>query len=74
MAIPPQSDIAWQRTFDKYFKECYERERKIGTPAAEVISQAFQETVDLEYYPYFPIQLPVNQRALGEWGEAFKNE
>ena len=72
MAIPPQSDIAWRHTFDKYFKKCYERERKAGNPTAEAIGQAFQETVDLEYHPDFPVQLPVNQRVLGEWGEAFQ--
>ncbi len=66
------SDREWRRIFDKYFKQCCERDRKTGVSAKEAIEQAFQETVNLEYYPYFPIQLPVNQKALGEWGEAFQ--
>lgn len=72
MGINKPTDISWRHTFDKYFKECYERERKTGVSAAEAIGQAFQETVDLEYHPDFPVQLPVNQRVLGEWGEAFQ--
>lgn len=74
MEVRNISDKEWLYTYDKFFKECYERERKSGVSAAEAIGQAFQETVDLEYNPYASIQQPVNQRVLGEWGEAFQKQ
>lgn len=63
------SDKEWLWTYDKFYKECYERYRKSGVSAAEAIDQAFQETVDLEYHPDFPKQRPINQRVMTEWGE-----
>lgn len=63
------SDREWLWTYDKFYKERYEHYRKSGVSAAEAIDQAFQETVDLEFHPYFPVQRPINQRVMTEWGE-----
>lgn len=66
------SKNGWLSVYNQYYKECYEWERKSGVSASEAIFQAFQKTVDLEYHPDFSVQLPVSQRVLGEWGEAFQ--
>ena len=66
------SDNAWLYAYDKFHKERYEHYRKSGVSAAEAIDQAFQETVDLEFHPYSPIQCPINQRVMTEWGERFQ--
>ena len=64
--------MIWKRRlyiYDKFYKERYEHYRKSGVSAAEAIDQAFQETVDLEFHPYFPVQRPINQMVMTEWGE-----
>ncbi|MBD5306578.1 MAG: hypothetical protein HDS14_02985 [Bacteroides sp.] len=66
------SDREWLWTYDKFHKERYEHYIKSGVSAAEAIDQAFQETVDLEFHPYSPIQCPINQRVMTEWGEHFQ--
>lgn len=63
------SDNEWLYIYDKFYKERYEHYRKSGVSAAEAIDQAFQETVDLEFHLYFPVQRPINQMVMTEWGE-----
>ena len=69
MEVKHISDREWFWVYDKFYKERYEYYRKSGVSAAEAIDQAFQETVDLEFHPYFPCQHPINQRVMTEWGE-----
>lgn len=63
------SDKEWLWVYDKFYKERYEHYRKSGVSAAEAIDQAFQETVDLEFHPYYPVKRLINQRVMTEWGE-----
>lgn len=68
------SDREWQNVYWKYFNEYFDRLTKENVSAKTAIAEAFQVTVDLEYHPYFPTLLPVNQQALGAWGEDFKKK
>ena len=66
------SDEEWLAIYSRYFGEIYRRERNRNASPSEAIGQAFQETVDLEFHPYFPVQRPINQRVMTEWGEKHK--
>lgn len=66
------SDNEWRWTYQKFFKERHKIHIQSGMSAAEAIDQAFQEIVDLEFHPYFPVQRPINQSIMTEWGEHFQ--
>ena len=67
------TDKEWLRVFNQFFDQCFNIELKNGLSTKEAMELAFQKTVDLEYHPYFPVSLSVNQRVLSEWGEKYQN-